>query len=133
MTPLPTMVQNALGAASLDGLLDAWRRREDEDGRPLVLILDQVEEILTRGDDNAELGELVDQLAALFGRRSDRPLGRVLLTLRSEWYAAPGPLKRRSMCRSPLSSWATWAARMCTRWCWVPSSGPPCGHATSSA
>ena len=73
------------GAASDLGA--AWRAREAAAGRPLVVILDQVEEAWTRplgGTREAE--EVVGALRSIFGARV-RPQGRLILGFRKEWLA----------------------------------------------
>ncbi|MCB9547929.1 MAG: CHAT domain-containing protein [Myxococcales bacterium] len=100
---LPAMISEALGGAGVADLAAAWHAREAAAGRPLVLILDQIEEIITRPLSAAEdeLGQVVAQLSAVFARRADRPRGRVLLTLRAEWLAAL--LGRLEEARLPLA------------------------------
>ncbi|MEM9557491.1 MAG: serine protease [Acidobacteriota bacterium] len=66
----------------------AWRRREERTGRPLIFILDQIEEafIPSLSAGQQELKELVEALASLLGEaRSGR--GRLLLSFRKEWLA----------------------------------------------
>lgn len=68
-------------------LRDTWRTAERELDRPIVLILDQLEEVFTRprstGPD--ELEELADALATLFSDPQIRPRGRLVLAFRKEW------------------------------------------------
>ncbi|MEZ4471736.1 MAG: CHAT domain-containing protein [bacterium] len=87
---LPAMLADALKVADPAALPAAWHARETGSGRPLIVILDQIEEVVTRplatGDD--ELTTVIACLKAVFGRPIDRPRGRVLLTLRAEWLAS---------------------------------------------
>jgi len=70
-------------------LLAAWRALETETGKPLTVILDQVEEIYTRPNAAMpdEMGDFLDALVALFGDPTARPQGRVILGFRKEWLA----------------------------------------------
>ncbi|MEZ4471734.1 MAG: AAA family ATPase [bacterium] len=100
---LPSMIAEALGAADPAALCAAWHAHEAAADRPLILILDQIEEIVTRplaGTDD-ELAATIACLTAVFGRRADRPRGRVLLTLRAEWLATL--LGRLEEVRLPLA------------------------------
>lgn len=66
----------------------AWRRVEDECGRPLLVVLDQVEEAFTRAaDPERELAELAGALGELFRNRGSRPRGKLVLGFRKEWLA----------------------------------------------
>ena len=70
-------------------LLDRWRATEAETGKPLTVILDQVEEVYTRPNE-AMPGEMDDFLAALvviFADPAMRPQGRLILSFRKEWLA----------------------------------------------
>jgi len=70
-------------------LAAAWRTAEAQGGRPLLVVLDQVEELFTRP--HAQQGdELVVFLTALTGLFADigrRPQGRLILSFRKEWLA----------------------------------------------
>jgi WD40 repeat protein len=68
-------------------LRDAWRTAEREAGRPIMLLLDQVEEVFTRpgADGPAELEELADALMSLNADQESRPQGRLVLAFRKEW------------------------------------------------
>lgn len=117
---------------SKPSLLDIWKQVEDR-GKPLLVILDQVEEVFTKpmegGNPEDELSEFCHQLQSVFGKPSKRPAGKLILAFRSEWkaeiekqlnladYHLPytdvflAPLDRRGICtvvsglsRSPLLS-----------------------------
>ena len=79
----------ALGTVDAGALADAWHNAEAEAGKPLTIVLDQVEELFTRP--NADLpDEMTDFLAALEGLFVDparRPQGRLILGFRKEWLA----------------------------------------------
>lgn len=82
-------VTAALDASPGDDLAARWFRLEAQNGRPLLVILDQVEEVYTRP--NVQLpDELADFLTALEGLFADarrRPQGRLILGFRKEWLA----------------------------------------------
>lgn len=68
---------------------EVWRSLERQSGRPLVVILDQLEETFTRPN-LALPGELVgflEALCTLFANRDARPQGKLLLSFRKEWLA----------------------------------------------
>ena len=74
-------------AADLD-LGAAWRAREEAAGKPLVVILDQVEEAWTRLLAGRKEGEeLAAALRSVFAVRETRPRGRLILGFRKEWLA----------------------------------------------
>lgn len=81
-------VRSALSATSSLPIGDLWRQREAASGLPLVLLLDQVEEVYTRpGRARAdELEELFGELDGLFREAAARPAGRLVLCFRKEWY-----------------------------------------------
>ncbi len=64
-----------------------WLALEENKKKPVVVILDQVEEVFTRARDesDAELAEFLDVLAPLFADGARRPKGRILLSFRKEW------------------------------------------------
>ena len=68
-------------------LSSLWRKREEHDGKPLVLILDQVEEVFTRPnpDSHAELELFFNAVEEIFSIRQSRPQGRLILGFRKEW------------------------------------------------
>jgi hypothetical protein len=67
-----------------------WRTAEGRSGRPLLVILDQVEEALTSAgaDRCEELDELAEGLHSVFAAKEARPLGKLILGFRMEWLAA---------------------------------------------
>ncbi|MBI3373153.1 MAG: trypsin-like peptidase domain-containing protein [Betaproteobacteria bacterium] len=81
-------VRSALSATGSLPIGDLWRQREAASGLPLVLLLDQVEEVFTRpGRSHAdELEELFGELDGLFREAAARPAGRLVLCFRKEWY-----------------------------------------------
>jgi len=74
--------------SAAESLAQVWRRLEQQTGRPLVVIADQVEEVYSRPSDRVdELEEMLAAAAALFRDRAARPRGRLVLSFRKEWYA----------------------------------------------
>ena len=67
-------------------VVEAWHRIEAA-GRPLLVVLDQVEEAYTRneGRGDRELAELFQALQPLCAAPGQRPKGRLLLSFRKEW------------------------------------------------
>lgn len=67
----------------------AWRGLEAETGRPLLVILDQVEELYTRPNlgQPDEMAAFLAAATALFGDPGLRPAGRLILSFRKEWLA----------------------------------------------
>ena len=85
---------------------NVWHRLEAERDRPLIVILDQVEEVFThRTEDVAELDTFFGTIAPLFLRRDDRPRGKLVLSFRKEWLANLETLlrdKRLHYSKAPL-------------------------------
>lgn len=87
---LTETLATALGThQSESALADAWRAIESEAGQPLVVILDQVEEVYTRPrpKDLDELERFQHALSGIFVERSSRPRGKIVLGFRKEWLA----------------------------------------------
>ena len=68
---------------------EAWRRREVRTGRPLLLVLDQLEEAFTHatGPAPADWDRFVADLAEIFADRTVAPHGRLILSFRTEWFS----------------------------------------------
>ena len=66
-----------------------WAEIERKVGKPLVVILDQVEEVYTRPNPDwpHEIDDFLNELVVIFGDRSRRPQGRLILGFRKEWLA----------------------------------------------
>lgn len=69
--------------------LQAWHTLESERQQPLVLILDQVEEVFTRPNEKLpdELPSFWQALKATFANAAQRPKGKLILGFRKEWLA----------------------------------------------
>jgi WD40 repeat protein len=89
---------------------ETWRSEEARLGRPLVVFLDQVEEVFTRHNPAQphELDEFLTGLVAALGNRENRPHGKLVLSFRKEWLAeldrrlAEAKLPRSKMFLKPL-------------------------------
>ncbi|TWU10143.1 nSTAND1 domain-containing NTPase [Allorhodopirellula heiligendammensis] len=68
---------------------DAWRARETQLGRPVIVILDQVEELFTRPIEELpdELERFLNFLNDIFSDVNRRPQGKLVLAFRKEWLA----------------------------------------------
>jgi formylglycine-generating enzyme required for sulfatase activity len=68
---------------------NCWRAEEARLGKPLVVFLDQVEEVFTRPNpaQPQELDEFLGVLTAALGNRDARPRGKLVLAFRKEWLA----------------------------------------------
>ncbi|MEM7530954.1 MAG: CHAT domain-containing protein [Chloroflexota bacterium] len=66
-----------------------WHKVEQQTNQPLIVILDQAEELFTRPnhDQPNELNDLLEILAPLFAKRNQRPQGKLVLSFRKEWLA----------------------------------------------
>jgi WD40 repeat protein len=80
----------ALQVATEQTALDeGWRAEETRIGKPLLVFLDQVEEVFTHPDPSKphELDEFVAMLSAALSNRDRRPQGKLVLGFRKEWLA----------------------------------------------
>ena len=70
-------------------IAESWLDLESKTGRPLIIILDQVEEAFTRPNPDLphELEDFWDALQAIFSDPSHRPQGKLILGFRKEWLA----------------------------------------------
>ena len=83
---------------------EAWRSAEGEQGPPVLVVLDQAEEVFTRpkkGEQPDELETFADGLHDIFGQAAHRPRGRLILGFRKEWL--PEIDKRLEQRRLPRS------------------------------
>ena len=75
-----------LAGMSLSDLVNAWQQIEAETGRPLVTIVDQVEEVYTQpGEHVDEVAVFMRAVEALFGTPGV-VRGRLILSFRKEWF-----------------------------------------------
>ena len=84
----------ALGTEIGGDVTAAWHRRESSKGRPLVVILDQLEEAYIYPNPKLprEMARFAATLRRLFAASDVRPLGRIILSFRKEWLADVLPL-----------------------------------------
>ena len=75
------------GAETLP-ILEAWQAIERQQGKPLLVILDQIEEIFTRpiGDPVHELQALIETIQSLFIEDAHATNGKILLAYRKEYH-----------------------------------------------
>ncbi|MCL4203294.1 MAG: CHAT domain-containing protein [Pirellulaceae bacterium] len=68
---------------------NAWRVKEEQTGKPLIVILDQVEELYSRPIAALpnELDDLLKAIQATFVTSTQRPQGKLVLGFRKEWLA----------------------------------------------
>ena len=66
-----------------------WRAKEEQLKKPLIVFLDQVEELYARpiADLPDELDQLLKAVKAVFGDPQRRPNGKLVLGFRKEWLA----------------------------------------------
>lgn len=69
-------------------IIEAWKYTEDKNGRPLLIILDQVEEAYTRPNTilKNEVNQLFSDLKSLFGNPILQPKGKIILSFRKEYH-----------------------------------------------
>lgn len=72
-------------------LKEAWIQREEEAQKPLLVIMDQVEEAFTRPTEGVkpqdEILAFARQLYTIFGNPERRPKGSIILAFRKEYFA----------------------------------------------
>ncbi len=85
-TPRKTAINPAQKAEDMP-LLDQWLYLEEITGKPLVIIVDQLESIFTMPDPNlpTEFEDLVQDIKTLFGNPSRLPKGKLILSYRKEY------------------------------------------------
>jgi WD40 repeat protein len=66
-----------------------WRRLEQEAGKPLLIILDQLEELYTRPNHDRpdEMAQFLEALLPVFADLNQRPQGKLILSFRKEFLA----------------------------------------------
>jgi hypothetical protein len=77
--------------SGIDEMIDLsakWKKIESGAGKPLVVILDQVEELYTRPNKDLpdELNDFMVALRIIFGSPTDRPQGKLILGYRKEYH-----------------------------------------------
>lgn len=66
---------------------DAWKALEEKFNRPLIVLLDQVEEAYTHPNTEmpTEMDDFWDEVKAVFGNPKQRPQGKLILSYRKEY------------------------------------------------
>jgi PDZ domain/CHAT domain/AAA ATPase domain len=86
---LLVLLREAMGATTdKPSLCEAWRAEEKTvEARPLFVILDQIEDAITRPDKSnpREVEEFAAALREAFGDQDKRPKGKLILGFRKEW------------------------------------------------
>lgn len=69
-------------------ILNRWKKIEGETGEPLIIVLDQVEEIFTKEHPDLpdELDDFFSEMSLVFDSPLDRPKGRLILSYRKEFH-----------------------------------------------
>jgi hypothetical protein len=84
---------------------ETWKRIESETGKPLVVILDQVEEVFTNPNNRLtdELGDFLKEMTSIFGNISGYPEGKLILGYRKEYHPEINEkFKNHELDRTPL-------------------------------
>lgn len=81
---LSNQLCNAIQVNAVEEIPAGWKQLEDRSNKPLVLILDQVEELLN-GDQKKDWLILLQVIQAVFRVRAARPQGKILLGYRTEY------------------------------------------------
>jgi WD40 repeat protein len=68
-------------------LLEHWRRIEEKTGKPLLIILDQVEETFTRPLSGGELAVFAEAVRNIFDHKDKQPQGKLILSFRKEYHS----------------------------------------------
>jgi WD40 repeat protein len=78
----------AVVGGSSSSLGSAWAAAEQQAGRPLIVIFDQIEEVFTQPNhlEARELERFVDELVRAFGNPAAPLRGKLILSFRKEWY-----------------------------------------------
>jgi hypothetical protein len=87
--PDEAALQQRLGDSPYANILRLWHNIEHRAGKPLVIIIDQAEELFTRPIAHLpdELSDFANCLALLFNRPDFAPQGKLLLGYRKEYHA----------------------------------------------
>jgi hypothetical protein len=69
--------------------LERWRKIEANTGKPLLIVLDQVEECFTRplpSGSEQELASLLEMIQSIFDQEGEKPAGKLILAYRKEFH-----------------------------------------------
>ncbi|MEW6737554.1 MAG: CHAT domain-containing protein, partial [Acidobacteriota bacterium] len=82
---LPILEATLLSSSSVS-INTAWQKIEIAEGRPLTIIIDQVEEIFMRQpQQEQELNDFFNALKTVYANPDQRPQGKLILSFRKEW------------------------------------------------
>jgi WD40 repeat protein len=87
------------------GIAETWKSIEKETQKPLVIILDQVEEVYTSPNNRLsnELEDFLQALTSIFGNISGYPQGKLILGYRKEYHPEiDEKFKNHELDRTPL-------------------------------
>ncbi len=79
-------LEEAEAAVRIPSRLERWQNLEKKSGKRLLLIIDQVEEVFTRGGDPEELSSFLTALNGIFRQVDHRPQGKIILSFRKEFH-----------------------------------------------
>lgn len=87
-TPLLESFQQLIDNTALDTIKASWKEIETQTNQPLLIILDQVEEIFTRplADKPTELIDLLKAIHHIFDHPEHYPKGKIILAYRKEYH-----------------------------------------------
>jgi hypothetical protein len=66
--------------------LEQWKAKEQSSGKALLIIVDQLEEVFTRGGEADELPHFLRELNEIFRQVDRRPKGKIILAYRKEFH-----------------------------------------------
>lgn len=96
---LPGALREVLGLTEdAQSFAQCWHGLEVAVDKPLIIVLDQIEEFYTRPNPQSpqEMTAFLDALQAIFGDRDQRPRGKLILSFRKEWLAEIEKLLREN-------------------------------------
>jgi len=99
--------QSALQAIPDQSLLEAWKGREAEEKKTMVVVLDQLEEIFQHraGGPTHAPEEFARDLKNIFGNPADRPAGKLILSFTKDYLAEVKQLLRDAGLEGAASEW----------------------------
>ena len=80
----------ALGGEADSSLRELWLHKEESTGRPLLVLIDQAEEVyIGQASEEADNDVIafIEALHSIFGRGVEKPKGKLILAFRDEWLA----------------------------------------------
>jgi len=82
---------------SVSSLANGWQAIEAQAKQPLIIFLDQIEEVFTRPNNkhDSELIEFIDTITDIFSNPRSRPQGKLILSFRKEWFSEIEKLLRQ--------------------------------------